>query len=45
MTCRIRRSKQAVEPTEPQPKLDTGQLKTHKPTKTKKQKQEVPYGK
>src|SRR5207249_2309807 len=38
MTCRVRRSKGAAKPTKPQPKHNSGQLKTHKSTKTKKPK-------
>jgi hypothetical protein len=38
MTCRIRRSQLTQQPTKPQPALNSGQLKTHKSTKTKKAK-------
>src|SRR5947208_15850953 len=38
MTCRVRRSKGAAKPSKRQPKHNSGQLKTHKSTKTKKPK-------
>jgi hypothetical protein len=45
-TCRIRRSKRAVTPTKPQPKLNSGQLQNTQTHKNKKnQRLEVPHGK
>jgi hypothetical protein len=44
MTCRIRPKQQTPPPTNPQPKHESGQLKTQI-HKTKSQKQEVSYGK